>query len=227
MSLSIIIPALNEAENIARTLAPLQGMRHRGVEVVLVDGGSADATEAIAAPLVDNVISAERGRAVQMNAGASHAKGNTLLFLHADSITPLDADVLIANALANGAAWGRFDVQIRGEPWMLRVIAWMMNLRSRVSGIATGDQGLFMTRHAFDVVGGFPAQKLMEDVEICRRLKSRVSRHPACLRQTISTSGRRWEKNGVMRTVLLMWLLRFRYWRGASPDSLHTAYYGK
>ncbi len=227
MSLSIIIPALNEAENIARALAPLQGMRLRGVEVVLVDGGSTDTTAAIAAPLVDQVISSERGRARQMNAGALHAKGTVLLFLHADSHAPLDTDVVIDDAIAQGAVWGRFNVQIRGKPLMLKVIAWMMNQRSRLSGIATGDQGIFVTRHAFDVVGGFPAQPLMEDIEICRRLKAAVSSNPACLRETISTSGRRWEKNGVLRTILLMWRLRFQYWRGASPDDLYTAYYGK
>ncbi|MFO0114433.1 MAG: TIGR04283 family arsenosugar biosynthesis glycosyltransferase [Betaproteobacteria bacterium] len=227
MSLSIIIPALNEAENLAQTLAPLQAMRQRGVEVVLVDGGSADATKSIAAPLVDQVVPSAHGRARQMNAGAQHAKGSVLLFLHADSMAPDDADILIADAIARGAAWGRFDVHIHGQAHLLKVVAWMMNQRSRLSGIATGDQGLFMTRQAYAAVGGFPAQPLMEDIEICRRLKQVVSRRPACLSEKITTSGRRWEKHGVLRTILLMWQLRFRYWCGASPDDLYMAYYGK
>ncbi len=147
-----------------------------------------------------------------------------LLFLHADSILPNNADLLIASAIESGQTWGRFDVNIRGTHFMLSIVAWFMNRRSRLSGISTGDQGLFVTRPAFDRVGGFPSQPLMEDVEICKRLRKLTP--PACLSARLSTSGRRWEKNGVWRTIFLMWKLRFQYWRGANPGELYGIYYG-
>ena len=220
--LSIVMPALNEAAGIEVTLAALQPLRARGVEIVLADGGSADGTAHLAAPWVDAMVTSPRGRAVQMNAGAALARGEVLLFLHADTRLPPLADVLALQALAGGADWGRFDVRIVGRPWMLRVVAAMMNLRSRLSGIATGDQAIFVHRAAFDRVGGFPVQPLMEDIELSRRLK-RLSR-PACLRARVGTSGRRWEQRGVWRTILLMWRLRWRYWRGESAVRLAEAY---
>ena len=226
MQLSIILPALNEAEAIANTLAPLQSVRAHGVEVILVDGGSSDRTRDIAAPLVDRVIDSERGRAKQMNAGAAVASGDALLFLHADSILPDDGDIQIAQAFIDPRfQWGRFDVSIHGMHVMFPVIAWFMNHRSRTTGIATGDQGIFVTRNAFMKIGGFPDQPLMEDVEICKRLK-KIS-PPACIAKKIITSGRRWEKHGVWRTIWLMWRLRFSYYCGATPESIHRAYYGK
>ena len=226
MQLSIILPALNEAEAIANTLAPLQSVRAHGVEVILVDGGSSDRTRDIAAPLVDRVIDSERGRAKQMNAGAAVASGDALLFLHADSILPDDGDIQIAQAFIDPRfQWGRFDVSIHGMHVMFPVIAWFMNHRSRSTGIATGDQGIFVTRNAFMKIGGFPDQPLMEDVEICKRLK-KIS-PPACIAKKIITSGRRWEKHGVWRTIWLMWRLRFSYYCGATPESIHRAYYGK
>lgn len=220
--LSIVMPALDEAAGIEATLHALQPLRARGVEVVLVDGGSSDGTAERAAQGVDTVVAAPRGRALQMNAGAAAARSDVLLFLHADTRLPPLADVQVLQALATGACWGRFDVRIEGRPWMLRVVGALMNLRSRCSGIATGDQAIFVTRAAFDRVGGFPVQPLMEDIEISRRLK-RLGR-PACLRSCVHTSGRRWEQRGVWRTVVLMWRLRWRYWRGESPARLAEAY---
>lgn len=220
--LSIVIPALNEAAGIGATLAALQPLRARGVELVLADGGSCDTTVAQARPWVDAIVDAPRGRALQMNAGAAQARAEALLFLHADSRLPPLADVLVLQALVGGSGWGRFDVRIEGDPWMLRVVALMMNLRSRLSGIATGDQAIFLTRQTFERVGGFPAQPLMEDIEISRRLK-RLGR-PACISARVCTSGRRWEQRGVWRTIVLMWRLRWRYWRGESPARLAEAY---
>ena len=223
--LSIVIPALNEAAGIEAVLQALQPLRARNIELVLADGGSRDRTAALARPWVDAAVDAPRGRALQMNAGAAQARADVLLFLHADTRLPPLADVLVLQAVnrrGGGACWGRFDVRIEGRPWMLRVVAWLMNLRSRLSGIATGDQAIFVTREAFEQVGGFPVQPLMEDVEISRRLK-RLGR-PACLNARVCTSGRRWEQRGVWRTIALMWRLRWRYWRGESPARLAEAY---
>jgi glycosyltransferase involved in cell wall biosynthesis len=150
---------------------------------VLADGGSTDGTVQQAAPWVDAVVAAPRGRALQMNAGAARRSADVLLFLHADTRLPPLADVQVLQALAAGACWGRFDVRIEGRPWMLRVVAALMNLRSRLSGIATGDQAIFVTRAAFVQVGGFPAQPLMEDIELSRRLK-RLGARPACARRS-------------------------------------------
>jgi len=225
LKLSIIVPALNEAARIEATLAALAPMRSRGHEVIVVDGGSADATAALAAPLADRVLPAPRGRARQMNAGAAKARGDVLVFLHADNRLPDSADRLVTEALAaSGRAWGRFDVAIEGTHPMLPVIAWFMNLRSRLTGIATGDQAMFVRRDAFARVGGFPALALMEDVALSATLKA-LSR-PACLRAKTVTSGRRWETKGVLRTVLLMWRLRLSFFFGASPEHLARIYEG-
>mgnify|MGYP001764077941 CR=1 FL=1 len=220
--LSIVLPTLDEAAGIADTLHALQPLRERGAELIVADGGSSDGTAAIARPLADVVLQAPRGRALQMNAGAARARGPVLLFLHADTRLPPQADVLIAQALAAGADWGRFDVRIDGRHPMLRVVAALMNLRSRCTGIATGDQAIFVRRALFEHLGGYAPQPLMEDIELSRRLK----RHgrPACLRTPVHTSGRRWEQRGVWRTILLMWRLRWRYWRGESPTRLAEAY---
>ncbi len=220
--LSIVMPALNEAAGIAPLLMALQPLRARGVEIVLADGGSTDGTVQQAAPWVDAVVAPGRGRAVQMNAGAAAASADRLLFLHADTRLPPLADVQVVQALAGGACWGRFDVHIDGRPPMLRVVAALMNLRSRLSGIATGDQAIFVSRAAFVQVGGYPVQPLMEDIELSRRLK-RLGR-PACLRTQVCTSGRRWELHGVWRTIFLMWWLRWRYWRGEPAARLAQAY---
>ncbi len=221
--LSVVIPALDEAERIGGVLAGLQAMRGRGTEVIVVDGGSRDTTPAIAQPLADRVISAPRGRARQMNGGAAAASGDVLLFLHADTLLPADADQHVRAGLESGArVWGRFDVRIEGRARMLRVVAAMINLRSRLTGIASGDQALFVTRAAFDAVGGFPDQELMEDVELARRLLTHS--RPLCLRGPALTSGRRWETRGVWRTIFLMWRLRWLYARGESPARLAERY---
>ena len=220
--LAIVVPVLNEAQALPTLLQALQPLRERGCELIVADGGSGDGTPALAAAWADAVIAAPRGRALQMNAGAAQARASVLLFLHADTLLPPEADALVLQALAAGAVWGRFDVHIEGRPAMLRVVAALMNLRSRLSGIATGDQGMFVTRDAFERVGGFPAQPLMEDLELSRRLK-RLGR-PACLRARVRTSGRRWEQRGVWRTIVLMWRLRWRYWRGESAEAIARAY---
>ncbi|WP_341890875.1 TIGR04283 family arsenosugar biosynthesis glycosyltransferase [Variovorax sp. YR752] len=222
-SLSIVVPVLNEAGGIEATLAALAPLRARGAEVIVVDGGSRDDTIALARPLADRIVDGPRGRARQMNAGAAVASAPHLLFLHADTRLPERADELIAAALAtHPQAWGRFDVVIEGRSDWLPVVAALMNRRSRWSGIATGDQAMFMTRAAFDAAGGFPDQPLMEDIELSIRLKR--LRGPVCLRERVTTSGRRWEQRGVWRTILLMWRLRLLYALGVSADRLAPWY---
>lgn len=222
VAVSVIVPVLNEAAGVVPTLQALAAMRQRGVEVVVVDGSSSDGTANLAQPHASVVLNAPRGRARQMNAGAAVARGGVLLFLHADTQLPTNADQLVLDAMASGAVWGRFDVRISGRAWMLRVVAALMNARSRWSGIATGDQALFVRREAFERIGGFPDQPLMEDIELCKRLRP-VAR-PSCLRAKVITSGRRWESRGVWRTIFLMWRLRWRYWRGESAAQLAQAY---
>src|SRR5262245_56955493 len=223
MSLSIIIPTLNEAENIPATLDALAPLKARGAEVIVVDGGSADDTIARARPLADLVVSAPRGRALQMNAGAARARGAILLFLHADSVPPPHADSLIVDGLNRTRRnWGRFDVRIAGGHPLLRVVERAMNLRSRWTGIATGDQGIFVTRSLYTAAGGYPEIPLMEDVALAKRLKGFGP--PLCLRHRLTTSARRWERNGILRTVVLMWRLRLAYWLGADPGTLAARY---
>jgi rSAM/selenodomain-associated transferase 2 len=214
--LSVVVPALNEASGIRAALEALAPLRARGHEVILVDGGSSDATVERAAGLCDLVVTAPRGRALQMNAGARAATGDMLLFLHADSRLPPAADVLALNA----STWGRFDVQIDARHPLLKVVAWAMNLRSRLTGIATGDQAIFVRREAFP---GFPEIALMEDVAFSSIMKRRA--RPACLRAKVVTSGRRWESRGVLRTIFLMWRLRLMYFFGARPDDLARIYH--
>ena len=223
VSLSIIVPALDEAAGIGRMLEALQPIRERGVEVVVVDGGSRDDTRRLAAPLADRVIEAPRGRASQMNAGARASAGAFLAFVHADTRLPRDAPEAIRAALADGTrAWGRFDVRIEGAGALLGLIGAAMNLRSRATGIATGDQAIFARRDAFEAAGGFPEIPLMEDVALSSALK-RISR-PACLRERVVTSGRRWERRGTLATVVLMWRLRLAYALGVDPHRLARRY---
>jgi rSAM/selenodomain-associated transferase 2 len=221
--LSIVMPVLDEGERIDAAIHALAPLVARGAELIVVDGGSRDGTADRARACGAVVLEAPRSRSAQMNAGAASARGRSLLFLHADTRLPDGADELIVQALRTHA-WGRFDVRIDGRHPMLRMVAAMMNLRSRLTGIATGDQAMFVTRAAFEQAGRFPQQPLMEDIELSARLR-RVGR-PACLAARATTSGRRWERDGAWRTILLMWRLRFDYWRGAPPAELHRRYYG-
>lgn len=220
--LSIVVPVLDEAEAIAGHLEALSSLRAAGAEVIVVDGGSGDDTVLRAGSGADRVLAAPRGRASQMNAGAEAATGDILLFLHADTRLPPRADALVSNALAGGRAWGRFDTRIASGHRLLGVVAAVMNLRSRLTGIATGDQAIFAMRAAFEAAGGYPDIPLMEDIALSRRLK-RLSR-PACITAPATTSGRRWERHGVVRTIVTMWRLRLAFWLGADPRALALAY---
>jgi rSAM/selenodomain-associated transferase 2 len=221
--LSIIIPCLNEADGIGAALAALAPIRKRGAEIIVVDGGSTDETVSIARQAAGRVLTSARGRAIQMNAGAKHACGDILLFLHADSRLPVDADRLIEHGLAStGKPWGRFDVTIDGKHPLLPVVAAAMNLRSRWTRIATGDQGIFVTRSLFERLGGYPSIPLMEDIALTAILRRQSA--PLCISAKMTTAGRRWEKHGVLRTILLMWRLRLAYRLGADPADLALRY---
>lgn len=221
--LSIIMPVLNEAPRIAAILQTLAPFRQRGVEIIVVDGGSDDDTPELAYPLADRVLIAPRGRAAQMNAGASVARGYVFLFLHADTWLPPDADSLILYGPGRDqSVWGRFNVDIEGQHRLLPMVARMMNARSRSTGIATGDQAMFMTREAFISVGGFPNILLMEDIAMSKQLKELSP--PLCLDAKVLTSGRRWDEHGLWTTIWHMWRLRFAYHFGADPAGLARRY---
>ena len=219
---AVVVPLLNELDALTGALEQSRALSGQGARVVFVDGGSTDGTQQMLNDHGAQVVPSGLGRALQMNAGARTTDSEVLLFLHADTLLPEAALAQVAQALINGKVWGRFDVRIQGRSRWLPVVAFMMNLRSRLTGIATGDQALFMTRAAFELVGGFPQQALMEDIEISRRLK-RLSR-PACLRSKVTTSGRRWDTRGAWPTIVLMWKLRWAYWRGVSAADIARAY---
>ena len=221
--LSIIIPCLDEAARLPMLLQDLAPLRSLGHEIIVVDGGSRDGTRERAAFGADRLLLSTPGRALQMNAGAATARGEALWFLHADTRVPRRVAAAVLAALRAGRAWGRCGVRMSGAGTVLWAIAGLMNLRSCLTGIATGDQGIFLTRSAFDAVGGFPGIALMEDIAISRVLKRSVGR-PACIRPRLVTSSRRWEQRGVWRTVLLMWRLRLAYWLGADPAELARRY---
>lgn len=220
--LSVIVPVLNESASLPRLLPQLAVLQAGGAQVIVVDGGSSDDTVTVLTQAGLAVLHAPRGRATQLRAGAQAATADRLLFLHADTRLPPGAVATLAAAWPQGHVWGRFDVLIEGRSRMLPVVAALMNWRSRLTGIATGDQALFMTRAAYDAVGGFPDQPLMEDVEITARLRH-LSR-PWCIADRVVTSGRRWDSRGAWATIVLMWRLRWAYWRGASPAELAKAY---
>lgn len=220
--LSVVLPALNEAATIGEALSRMPATDVCGLERIVADGGSLDDTASIAAAQGARVVRAPRGRALQMNAGAQVATGDVLLFLHADTQLPPDSLALIDRAIAAGAQWGRFDVRIEGRHPLLAVVAAMMNLRSRLTGIATGDQAIFCTRALFDALDGYAPIALMEDIDFSTRARTRS--RPACLRARVITSGRRWERQGVLRTIVLMWRLRLRYFFGADPGDLARDY---
>ncbi len=228
-ALRIVMPVLEEGASLRDRLLGLQALRERGVELVVVDGGSADDTVAVAQPLADSVLTAPRGRAAQMNAGANAGTlngeptaGDLLLFLHADTRLPEQADLVLRQALADGAVWGRFDVRIDSRSWLLRCVAALMNWRSQLTGIATGDQAMFVRREAFDAAGRFPDIPLMEDIALSGALK-RIA-PCTCLRARVTTSARRWETHGPWQTIVLMWRLRAAYFFGADPQRLALRY---
>ena len=220
--LSIVMPVLDEAPQIAARLRALQPLRAEGVELIVADGGSSDGTAQLAASLADRVLAAPRGRAAQMNAGAAASRGRVLLFLHADTALPEAALPALRQAIAGGADWGRFDVRIDSRHPLLRIVERMMNWRSRLTGIATGDQAIFVRREVFESMGGYPELPLMEDIAFCTALRRQAA--PACLREIVTTSARRWEKHGVLRTILLMWRLRAAWFFGADPARLARRY---
>jgi rSAM/selenodomain-associated transferase 2 len=219
--LTIVIPVLDEAAIIAVTLQALAPLRARGAEVIVIDGGSSDGTAALARPLADRVIAGPRNRGAAMNTGAALGGGDVLLFLHADTTLPNHADCLIAGALLR-RCWGRFDLRIAGQHPLLAVVGRMINWRSRLTGIATGDQAIFVTREAFWSIGGFPDLPLMEDIALSHKLK-RVCQ-PSCIAAPVVTSGRRWDHQGLWHTIVLMWRLRLAYYLGAAPARLALAY---
>lgn len=223
VKLSIVIPVLNEADTLARQLEALQWLRRRGHEVILVDGGSIDGSQALGSGLADLRLTAPQGRALQMNAGASFASGDVILFLHVDTSLPDGAASLVEKGLAGQRDWGRFDVRLDGPGWPFRLIEWSMNWRSRLTGVATGDQAIFVRRATFERIGGFAELPLMEDVELSKRLRKQS--WPACVRVPVVTSSRRWERHGILRTMLTMWCLRLLYLFGASPGLLNRIYY--
>lgn len=221
MKISIITPVLNEADNLDALNAQRLAFSEFIFEWILVDGGSTDNTLAKASSLGFEVIQSNKGRAIQQNAGADVAKGDLLLFLHAD--TRLNQEALQSlSTQKNAEVWGRFDIELDGNQFIFRVIERLINLRSRISKIATGDQGVFVSKTLFEQIGQFPVQPIMEDVEISKRLKK--IKTPLCLKQKIETSSRRWEQFGVWKTIWLMWKLRFLYWLGVSPEVLIKKY---
>ncbi|VAW63865.1 Glycosyl transferase, family 2 [hydrothermal vent metagenome] len=224
LRLSIIIPALNEALHIIATLKPLQKIRQAGHEIILCDGGSTDNTVSLSEDLVDHCISSKPGRARQMNAGAQHASGDILCFLHADTLAPESIDQLIIQSLnQSGKLWGRFDIQLSGKQSVFRIIERLINLRSCISSIATGDQGIFIYRPVFHKLFGFADIPLMEDIELSGRLR-KISRASCIHKHKLITSSRRWEQNGIISTVVLMWQLRLRYFLGTPARVLAQAY---
>lgn len=217
------MPARNEARIIEASLTRLREWRAHGHEVIVVDGSSSDATAALARPHCDRVLQSEPGRARQMNAGAAVARGELFLFLHADTCLPAGAEADLISMLGGSVtAWGRFDVALDAPGSAFRVIETMMNARSRCAGIATGDQGIFVTRALFLRAGGFPPIALMEDIALSSRLR-RACR-PVCLRTRVTTSARRWQEHGVITTIIEMWLLRLAFFLRVSPAALRAVY---
>jgi len=222
MKVSIIIPVLNEAEHIADTLKSLDAYRRQGHEVIVIDGGSNDDTVSITQQYADKVLHSDAGRAIQMNSGIDEAMGDALLFLHADTRLPGDAVSKVINAIEDGYFWGRFNVRLSGKHFMFRIIERMMNMRSCITGVATGDQAIFVGLESIEIVGTYPQLPLMEDVVFSKRL--RKLGWPACIKQQVVTSSRHWEDKGILRTMLLMWRLRLLFFLGVSADKLARQY---
>lgn len=221
MDISVIVPTLDEAEGIAATIASARAPAVR--EIIVVDGGSSDGTVDVARQHADAVLRAPRGRAAQMNAGAAVAHGEVLLFLHADSRLPRGFDAAVLDALTDPpTVGGRFNVRLIPATPLLRAVEALMNLRSRLSRIATGDQAIFVRRGVFEGLGGFESIPLMEDIAFSRALKRRG--RIASLRARVETSSRRWLRQGPLRTIALMWWLRGLYFFGVSPERLRRRY---
>lgn len=223
MLLSIVIPCLNDAENLQRCLTELAPLRRSDVEVIVVDGGSTDSSVAVARSAADRVIESDPGRARQMNEGARGARGQWLLFLHVDTQLPDDIAHWLDGLSLTAGDWGFFTLHLSGRQRVFRWIEIMISWRSRLTSIATGDQCLFVKRSLFEMLNGFAVIALMEDIELSTRLKKRA--HPRVWRSPVTTSSRRWEENGIVATILLMWLLRLAYFFGVSPLRLHRWYY--
>jgi rSAM/selenodomain-associated transferase 2 len=221
MEFSIIIPVLNEEKAISTCLEALQKFRQQ-CEIIVVDGGSVDRTYQMAGPLADKVIRSLPGRAKQMNQGAASASANVLIFLHADTFLPDQAFKAIEEGLQQGYEWGRFDIRLSGQSCLFTIIATLMNWRSALTGIATGDQAIFVTRRLFEQIDGYPDIALMEDLAVCKILKT--TSPPLCLKNRVQSSGRRWQNQGIMRTILLMWWLRLRFFLGDNPAALAPLY---
>ena len=221
MFISIIIPVLNEEQNVKALLQQLQIYRQQGNEVIVVDGGSDDETVSISKPLADKVITSDAGRAKQMNKGVAESTNEVLWFLHADTSIPENVIETVQESLIKND-WGRFNIRLSGSHFLFRIIEKMINIRSCLSGVATGDQGIFVKRKTFDSTGGYSEIPLMEDVALSYKLKA-ISQ-PVSVKETLTTSSRRWEKNGIIKTILLMWYLRFLYWIGVTPDKLAKLY---
>ena len=225
MQISIIIPTLNEARGICTTLQALQSARSSGLQIVLSDGGSTDDTVLIARSLVDRVVDSKPGRAAQMNSGAAQATGEVLWFLHADTMLQPNSVAALCQAVKDQLEpefWGRFDIQLDATDWIYRIIETLMNWRSRLTSVTTGDQGLFVSRQLHMRLGGFSSQPLMEDIEYSKRLRGVCK--PINLSAIIITSARRWKQKGVIRTIVLMWWLRLAYVCGVSPEKLAQWY---
>lgn len=221
-TVSIIIPVLNEEQGIQPFLQHLQPLRHNNCEVLMVDGGSEDNTVHLASGQVDKIISSAPGRAKQMNLGAEHAQGDILLFLHADTFLPNNVPIILRKALKDRYGWGRFDIALSNPGSIYKIIACLINLRSRLTSIAGGDQAIFIGRELFDEVGGYAPIALMEDIELCQRLKKKKT--PICLKDTVISSSRRWEQQGVLKTIVTMWILRSLYHIGIAPNRLARMY---
>ena len=226
--LSVIVPVLNEGDGLARFLSALQPIKSAGNEIIIVDGGSEDASVALLEGylrqgLISSLIRSAKGRARQMNEGAKTAQGELLLFLHADTRLPQSALASLRIFTDQGGLWGRFDVQLDNAHWSFRMISWFINQRSRLTGIATGDQGIFVRRDIFEQLGGYPEQPLMEDIELSCRLKKQG--RPFCITDPVLTSARKWQQHGTLRTIWLMWRLRASYALGVAPEILVKQYY--
>jgi rSAM/selenodomain-associated transferase 2 len=222
IKLSIIIPVFNESKEVEICLSKLQVLRKQGHEVIVVDGGSNDNTIILASSLCDHIIKSGKSRSIQMNAGAAEATGEHLIFLHVDTALPIDIPSLFLQFKNNKNEWGRFDITLSGTHFLFRIIENCMNIRSRLTGIATGDQAIFVNKKIFNEINGFPEISLMEDVALSSLLLKYSK--PICFKERVVSSSRRWEENGIIKTILKMWLLRLLYFFNFDTNNLEKIY---